>query len=125
MEHSLEVYTGTDLIFYSDRKWLYPLFELEEFLGKSHHEPQSLILMDKIIGRAAALLLMKMGIKNIKAETMSELGKDVLEAFYITFEYKNLVHRISCQTEEILKDETNLETAYKILKKRAKIKKFE
>ena len=81
--------------------------------------------MDKIIGRAAALLLMKMGIKNIKAETMSELGKDVLEAFYITFEYKNLVHRISCQTEEILKDETNLETAYKILKKRAKIKKFE
>ena len=74
--------------------------------------------MDKIIGRAATLLLIKLGIKNIKAETMSKFGKDVLEAFNITFEYKNLVDRISCQTEEILKDEINPETAYKILKKR-------
>jgi len=34
LKHSLEVYAGNELIFFSDRNWVYPLLDLEQHLGE-------------------------------------------------------------------------------------------
>jgi len=44
-------------IFTSFGKWLHPLFELEDYLAEHAFQPENLILQDKIIGKAAALLI--------------------------------------------------------------------
>ncbi|UCE04606.1 MAG: DUF1893 domain-containing protein [bacterium] len=119
MEHTLEVFSNGRLIFHSDRKWLHPLFELKDFLRQKNYDPTSLIVKDKIIGRAAALLQVYLGIRTVKTELMSDLGRDVLEKFEVEYEYEKLVERIQCRTEEMLKDEYDPEKAYMKIKKLA------
>ncbi len=115
MEHSLEVFFNDELIFSSDGKWLYPLFELEDFLRQQNCPAASLIIKDKIVGRAAALFHVKLGLKTVKAAMMSELGKEVFDNFRIDYEHEKLVPRIACRTEEILKNELDPEHAYFII----------
>ena len=121
MEHTLRVFSGETLVFYSDGKWLYPLFELENFLSTSDLDPAALAVRDKIIGRAAALLLIRLGIRNVHAGIMSKLGKEALEKYGVRYECDTLVERIDCRTEEILAGEFDPEKAYTILKRRAKL----
>ena len=54
------LYEGSP-IFTSYGKWLHPLFELEDYLADHAFQPDHLILQDKIIGKAAALLILRMG----------------------------------------------------------------
>jgi hypothetical protein len=119
MKPTLEVFNDNKLIFYSDAKWLHPLFELEKFLSTNNYEPANLIVKDKIVGRAAALLQVYLGIRTIKAGIMSEIGREVLEKFEVKYEYEKLVDQIQCRTEEMLKDEYDPEKAYKTLKELA------
>ena len=119
MKHTLEVYLSENLIFYSDGKWLHPLLELDKFLSNSNYDRTKLVVKDKIIGRAAALILIYLGIKNVKAGIMSKLGKNALEKHEICYEYKDLVERIQCKTEELLKNEHDYQKAYKLIKKLA------
>jgi hypothetical protein len=119
MEHTLEVYSGGELVFHSNGKWLYPLFELEEFLATTDYEPSQLVLKDKIVGRAAALLEIRLGVGTVKAGILSRLARQSLEEHNVDYEYQTLVDRIVCKTEEILADEHDPERAYLILKARA------
>ena len=119
MEHTLTVFSGETLVFFSDGKWLYPLFELEVFLANADCEPTTLTVRDKIVGRAAALLLIRLGVRDVRAGIMSKLGKEALEKYDVKYEYDTLVDRIDCRTEEILVNEFDLEKAYTILKQRA------
>ena len=119
MKHTLEVYFKNKLVFFSDKHWLHPLFELENYIYKSDYKVADLIVHDKIIGKAAALLLIHLGIGHVKGELMSELGKEVLDRYGVTNEYNNLVDRIICATEDLLKDEFDHVNAYNILRKRA------
>ena len=120
MEHTLRVFSGETPVFCSDGKWLYPLFELENFLSTSDHDPAALTVRDKIVGRAAALLLIRLGIRDVRAGIMSKLGKEALEKYGVEYEHDILVDRIDCRTEEILVDEFDIEKAYAILKQRAR-----
>jgi len=119
MKHSLEVYREDNLIFKSDRNWLHPLFELEEFLKNNKYTPETLLVKDKIVGKAAVLILIYLNIGSIHAQILSEVAKDTLEHFNIPFTYKELVDRIKCKTEDLLLNEFNPSTAYKMLKERA------
>ena len=119
MEHTLEVFSGETLVFYSDGKWLYPIFELERFLKTGGLDPTLLTVTDKIVGKAAALLLIRLGVGYVKAGLMSELGKEALERHGVKYEYGRLVDRIACRTEELLLRENDPEKAYTMLKKRA------
>ena len=119
MEHTLEVFAGETLIFCSDGKWLYPLFELEDFLATANYEPATLTLCDKITGKAAALLVIRLGIRDVRSGIMSKLGIEALEMHGIHYEYGELVDRIDCATEELLVNECDPEKAYIMLKKRA------
>ncbi len=119
MEHTLQVFAGETLVFLSDGKWLYPLFELEDFLADGDWEPATLTVRDKIVGRAAALLLIRLGIRDVRAGIMSRLGREALERHSVKYEYDTLVHRIDCRTEEMLADEFDPDRAYARLKQRA------
>lgn len=121
MKHSLEVYAKDKLVFYHDGKWLYPLFELEQFLKSRDFSPSDLYAHDKIIGRAAALFLIKLGFRSLYAGVLSERGKEILDRYDVSYEYNALVDRIDCKTEDLLFNEFDPDKAYQILRKRAKL----
>jgi zinc transport system ATP-binding protein len=89
-------------IFTSHSTWLHPLFELEDYLADYPFEPAKLLLQDKIIGKAAALLIHRMGFQTVKAGLLSRRGEAVFHRHGITYTYEQLVDRIHCQTEELL-----------------------
>ena len=106
-------------IFTSYGKWLHPLFELEEFLADYPMQPEHLILQDKIIGKAAALLIHRLGFRTVKAGILSKLGEAVLQRYGIAYTSEQLVDRIHCQTEELLADVVDPKEAYGLVKARA------
>src|ERR1051326_9140485 len=95
------LYEGTP-IFTSYGNWLYPLFELEAYLAAHAIEPDQLILQDKIIGKAAALLIHRLRFRTVHAGVLSRLGEAVLQHHGIAYTDEQLVERIHCQTEELL-----------------------
>lgn len=119
MQHTLEVFLDGKLVFHSDGKWLHPLFELELFLQQQNFDPSCFMVKDKIVGRAAALLQVYLGIKHVKAGMMSELGKNVFDTHGVKYEYEQLVDRVQCRTEEMLNDEHDPEKAHEMIKELA------
>ena len=119
MEHSLEVFQEKELVFYSDGKWLHPLLELESFLLNNKYTEKNLLVKDKIVGRAAALLLVYLGIGKVKAGILSKPGKDALDKFGVNNEHEQLVDRVLCKTEELLKNENDPLKAYNLIKELA------
>jgi hypothetical protein len=89
-------------IFTSHGKWLHSLFELEAYLADHAVQPENLILQDKIIGKAAALLIHRLGFHTVQAGLLSRLREAVLQRYEIAYSYEQLVDRIHCQTEELL-----------------------
>src|SRR5215831_228869 len=116
---SLTVLHENTPIFTSYGKWLYPLFELEDYLAEHPIQPENLILQDKIIGKAAALLIHRLGFRIVKAGILSRLGEAVLQRYGIAYSYEQLVDRIHCQTEELLATVEDSEEAYQVVKVRA------
>ena len=99
--------------------WLHPLFELEAYLAEHPIQPEDLILQDKIIGKAAALLIHRLGFRTVRAGILSRLGEAVLQRYEIAYSYELLVDRIHCQTEEQLAAVKDPEEAYQLVKARA------
>ena len=118
-EVTLRVYHEKREVFTSTGKWLYPLLELEEFLRTCSYPPQSLRLEDKIVGKAAALLFVRLGIREIKAGVLSKPGRAVLERHNLRYSAKQIVERIDCQTESLLAEVEDPEQAYRIVAARA------
>ena len=106
-------------IFTSYGKWLHPLFELEAYLAVHSNRPENLTIQDKIIGKAAALLIHRLGFRTIQAGVLSRLGEAVLQRYEIAYTYEQLVERIHCQTEELLATVEDPEEAYRLVKVRA------
>jgi hypothetical protein len=119
MGHALEVFAGGVLVLSSDGKWLHPLFELERFLVGSGCEPHGLVVFDKVVGRAAALGLVHLGVGSIRAGVMSHGGRAVLEHHRVPYSYQELVERIGCQTEDLLAVELDPERAWRLIRSRS------
>jgi len=107
-------------IFTSNGTWLHPLFELEEYLADHAFQPASLTLQDKIIGKAAALLILRMGFQTVKAGVLSRLGESVFQRHGLTYTSEQLVDRIHCQTEALLATVEDPDEAYRLVKVRAR-----
>jgi zinc transport system ATP-binding protein len=118
-EPTLTVFYDETPIFKSYGKWLHPLFELEDYLADHPMQLERLLLQDKIIGKAAALLIHRLGIRTVKAGLLSRLGEVVLQRNGIAYTYEQLVDRIHCQTEELLAEVEDPEKAYGLLRVRA------
>lgn len=107
------------IIFSHDGHWLHPLFALEDFLNDSEYDPAELYLKDKLIGRAAAVLIHRMGFKNCHGNIISSRAVKFFEEQNIKFTYVELVKRLECQTELILTDDVSPDEAYAELCRRA------
>ena len=78
---------------------------------------------DIVVGKAAALLFIKCGIKSVFAKTLSWQGKRILELYGLAFEYDTLTEKIInrmatdiCPMEKAVLDTDNPDEAYIILK---------
>ncbi len=92
------------IIFENDGKWLHPLFALEDFLSESAYEGKDLTLEDKLIGRGAAVLIARMGIKKCHGRVVSRKALPVLEKYRIEVSWDELIDTLACQTEQVLTD---------------------
>jgi len=119
MPPSLELFSDSRRIFSSAGKWLHPLFELEDFLAGSALARDALSLRDRIVGKAAALLIVRLGIRHVHAGVLSRLGLEVFEAQGVKATWEQLVERIACQTESALALVQDPEQAYALLRQRA------
>jgi len=118
-ETTLTVFHNNTPIFISYGKWLHPLFELEAYIADHPIQPAQLLLQDKIIGKAAALLILRLGFHTVKAGVLSRLGEAIFHRHGIAYTYELLVDRIHCQTEELLATVEDPEEAYRLVKARA------
>lgn len=120
---SLKVYADEKDIFESSGKWLYPLFELEEFIDDNSINTADLFLHDKVAGRAAASLITGMGFKNCFIDLISKGALEVFKKHGIECSYSRLVENIDCMTEKIITHDMNPDQVYTIIKKRAGLSK--
>ena len=116
---SLQVIVDEEVVFQSFGNWLYPIFDLEDHLRQTSLKMADAIVHDKVIGKAAALLLTRLNPAFIHGEVMSDLAINLLAQLNRKFSYNQRVARIDCKTEEILSDVNDPEIAYEILCKRA------
>ena len=77
---------------------------------------------DLVVGKAAALLFVKCGIKRVFAKTLSEHAKRVLELYGVDYEYETLTEKIInrdgtdiCPMEKAVLGCDDVEEAYLIL----------
>ena len=112
---TLEFSIDGKVAFTSSRKWLHPLFELEQFLKAMRLDMNRTEIRDKIIGRGSAFLIIRMGIRKVHAGVLSRIGKDVLDRAGASVTWDSLVDTIQCRTEGLLRDVTDPEDAYRVL----------
>lgn len=116
---SLQVILEGEVVFQSGNKWIYPLFDLEDYLEDHPIRMNLAEVRDKVIGKAAAMLLLRLGAGKVHGGVMSELAVEVLSRNGVQYSFDKLVKRIDCQTEEILLEVDDLEATYRILCHRA------
>ena len=104
---------------YSDKRGIAPMIN---FIGRGD-DLSGYSVADTVVGKAAALLFVKCGIKSVFAKTLSEYGKSVLERYGIKFEYVILTERIInregtdvCPMEKAVMNTDDPQEAYEILK---------
>lgn len=97
---------------------LYRINENKEFFKDA-------IVVDKIIGKASASLLVYSGVKEVYALILSQSGKDLFEKYNIIYHYDELVPYIInrkgdgiCPMEETVKDIDDLFESYNALNKK-------
>lgn len=74
-KNTLHVYKGSKLIFTSDKDRLLPLIE---YLEKFSFRHRKVVIFDKILGRAAALLCVKANCREVYSPLGSQLAIEVL-----------------------------------------------
>ncbi|MEA1910155.1 MAG: DUF1893 domain-containing protein [Spirochaetota bacterium] len=117
--YSLELKFENKTIFSSNGKWLLPLFDLEVFLKIENCDLTKLTLYDKIIGKASALMIIRLGIKNVEGGIVSKPAETAFKKWGIKYSIKTSVELIDCKTEILLSDVFDPEIVYHIIKKRA------
>ena len=124
---SLLIYSGEKVIFSSARTGMKPLLEAIEALGL---EPlRGTIVADKVIGRAAALLIVYMDATEVHAGVVSKTAAEVLWShglkYYFGREVESIKSRdgvIICPFERLVQEISDPEEAYKRI--RAKMSEF-
>ena len=120
-DDTLRIYRGEKLIFSSKKDRLLPLMDYIKANGKGG-EP--VVIFDKVIGNAAALLAVKVGCREVYSPLGSELGIKTLKQFKIKYNLEDTVPYIMrddgqgmCPMEKLSIDKTP-EEFYGEMKKR-------
>ena len=119
MDRSLIISHKGKEIFSSRAKWLFPLFDLEEFLTGKNYRSGEMELTEKVAGQAAAFLITRLGFLKCHVKLISDHAIAVFERFGVKYTYEEKVPQIQCRTEHILMREMDLEEAWQLLRRRA------
>lgn len=112
---TLKVVEKDVIIFESDKHWIHPLLDLDAFVSQNNLDISNAEIYDKITGKAAALLMLRFGVKVIHTHIISKLACEVFDQNSITYSYTTLVERIDCKTEALLHEINDPEEAYRML----------
>ena len=118
-EYSLVLKFENKTIFSSNGKWLHPLFDMEVFLSGENYNPAKLMLYDKIIGKASALMIIRLGIRKVSGGIVSKPAETEFLKWSVEYNIENKVDFIDCKTERLLKDIYDPEEVYELIKARA------
>jgi len=88
---TLRVYEDSSLVFSSRKDRLLPLMEYIDHFASEH---KGVVIFDKIIGNAAALLAVKAGCQEIFSPLGSELALQTLEEYDIKYHFTRTVPTI-------------------------------
>ena len=121
--YSCVILDESGAVFQSKKSGIAPLMD---FIAEN--QSGALEAADKVIGKSAALLFIKMGAKRIYGEVMSEHARKVLDAANVAYSYGKLVPYIvnrqgdgMCPMEEAVLGTDDAETAYCLLKEKLRI----
>ena len=115
---TLRLYEGAEVIFASEKHWLHPLFDLEAFFADSGRDPSRARLVDRITGRAAAFLVVRLGIRELRTGILSRRAIPVLDRYGVTYQCGEEIDRVLCATEDLLADIQDPESAWSLLRER-------
>ena len=118
---TLRVYNNEELIFSDGGRWLTPLFALEEFLHTYEGDRSNLCAHDTAAGKAAAILMVRMGIRGVHINLMSSLALTYYEENGVAASYETKIEKLACKTEALLETLTDSDEMYRLLRMRAKL----
>ena len=117
--NSLMVYKNGKLVFQSSSKGIRPHLEAIDQLGEGL---RGTVMVDKIVGRAAALLILYSGAAEAHTAVLSTQGRLVLELHGLKFTYAEEVEhikmqdgRVYCPFEAMVQGLTDPEEAYQVI----------
>lgn len=119
--HTLELFQNDKMVFFSSGKWLHPLFQLENEFPWSDYSKDELYLHDSISGIAAATLTIRLGIRHVYVDLISEGALALYEMHGICVSYKAKTERIKCVTESMIDINASLDENYIKLRKKANL----
>ena len=96
--------------------------DLEDFLNRENYDPTQLILYDKIIGKASALMIVRLGIRKVVGGIVSKPAETVFKKWEVEYSSKKQIDYIDCRTEQILMDISDPEEVYQLIRVRAGLK---
>lgn len=99
--------------------WLYPLFALEDWLKDKDFDRSQLLLRDKIIGKAAAVIIVRVRLRCLYGKIVSMGALQLLQHYQLTCDYQQLVPAIGCRTERLITNFAAIEQNYQMLYNRA------
>jgi hypothetical protein len=87
-DDTLQVYKDGELIFSSDEDRLLPLLE---YISRFASNQQQVVVFDKIMGNAAALLSVKADCQEVYSPLGSEIAVKTLETYSINYQINEIV----------------------------------
>ena len=87
-DDTLRVYEGNKLVFSSSKDRLLPLLEYLERFASDHEQ---VMIFDKIIGNAAALLSIKAKCREVFSPLGSQLAVETLEKYEIKYHFSQII----------------------------------
>jgi hypothetical protein len=94
---SLQVYEGSTLIFSSTEDRLLPLMKYIDDLSPYHRQ---VVIFDKLVGNAGALLAVKAGCREVYSPLGSQQAVDTLEKHAVWYHLNEIVPYIKNVTQE-------------------------
>ena len=111
-------------LYVSGGKWLHPLFDLLDLLASESDEAATLaaagelFLRDRVIGRGAAFLILRAGIRNAWADVVSDGAIALFAEHGARLGGGERVASIDCQTESLLRAVDDPDLAWTLLQER-------
>ena len=115
---TLRLYRGSAALYSSDKHWLHPLFDLEDWFAQGGADPAGTRLVDRVTGRAAAFLVARLGIRELATRVLSRRAVPVLARYGVQCRSLELVDQIGCATEDLLAGTLDAEAAWVLLQER-------